>query len=280
MKRIALQVPYNEKFYNSLPLISQTGFKYVALGFGSSKCFHAENWKNEIKKIIDALQKNNLKCIQTHAPYFDLRISAEQKDLLMETAIKRSIEATRLLGANLCAVHPRSVFRNANDLIVDEKKSFCENYKDFKKMIPICEEYNVLLGIENLPHFPGWTPEFFSCHPIDQINLIDSLKSSFVGAVWDTGHSHLMEYDQTSGYKQADAIAMLGNRIKGTHLHNNYGYYDEHFILNKGTIDWAEILKALSKVGYQGDFTLETEPIKDEKYEKWIKECFLSTKIL
>ena len=53
MKRIALQVPYNEKFYNSLPLISQTGFKYVALGFGSSKCFHAENWKNEIKKIID-----------------------------------------------------------------------------------------------------------------------------------------------------------------------------------------------------------------------------------
>ena len=103
-------------------------------------------------RIKEAIEQNGLVCIQTHAPYYDLLISAEVKDADMEKALARCIEGTRILGTGICAFHPRSVIVNDE---VDEERSFEENYKDFGKLIKTSEENGIKLGIENLPMFPG-----------------------------------------------------------------------------------------------------------------------------
>lgn len=271
MNKIAIQIQHDSNFYDVIKEIAEVGFKFIAVGFGSSKCFHNDGWKNEILRIKEAIEQNGLECIQTHAPYYDLLISAEVKDADTEKALARCIEGSRILGADICAFHPRSVIVNDE---VDEERSFEENYKDFGKLLKAGEENGVKLGIENLPMFPGLKQEFYSCHVNDHIKLIDSFNSRFVCGIWDFGHSHLMRYNEPA------AIAEMGRRIEGTHVHNNHADNDWHLLPNDGTIDWAADLSALYNAGYKGYLTLEVNYVYDENFNRWCNDCYNSIKVL
>ena len=69
MNKIAIQIQHDSNFYDVIKEIAEVGFKFIAVGFGSSKCFHNDGWKNEILRIKEAIEQNGLECIQTHAPY-------------------------------------------------------------------------------------------------------------------------------------------------------------------------------------------------------------------
>lgn len=61
------------------------------------------DWKSHVEEIGEVFAKNGLTCVQTHAPYYSLLVSAEKRTEEMETALLRSMEATKLLGAERCA---------------------------------------------------------------------------------------------------------------------------------------------------------------------------------
>ena len=218
------------------------------------------NYQKEIDVIASELEKNNLKCIMTHTPYYDLRISAEIIDENMEKALLRCMKATTYLGAKISAIHPRSVFLGNSpydesvlpyEESVDTKKSFELNYK---YMLPLAEEIakgGGMLGVENLMQYPRWKVPFYSCNTKDHVRLVDSLKDFNACAIWDFGHSNLVRHDRSN------AIRELGSRIKGTHLHNNFSMDDEHLPPSIGNIDWNSTLSALKEQGYNGYLTLE-----------------------
>ena len=82
--------------------------------------------------------------------------------------------------------------------------------------------------------------------------MCDSFHTDHVGICWDTGHARLNNDDQ------AACISFLGDRIKCTHIHNNWGVRDDHAPPVYGDIEWDKVMSAFAGIGYQGPLTLET----------------------
>jgi sugar phosphate isomerase/epimerase len=181
----------------------------------------------------------------------------------MEEGLLRSIEATKMLGGEICATHPRSFFINGEltHNSVDEKQSLRVNLENYKPLVEAAEKYGVLLGVENLMRYSSWRVPFYSFQVKDQIELIDKLNSPNVCAVWDFGHANLID----GGYDQAESIKALGNRIKGTHVHNNDGRQDLHLppftpdisACAERVVDWDKTLGEFRDFGYGGYLTQE-----------------------
>ena len=93
---------------------------------------------------------------------------------------------------------------------------------------------------------------FYTSDYVELCDLTDSFKSDKVSVCWDTGHANLMAFDQPQ------AIRYVGNRIKCTHIHNNFKDSDSHFPPETGNIDWEKVMAAFKDIGYEGPFTLET----------------------
>ncbi len=251
--------------------LHNAGFKYVAVGFGSSKDLFDGDWEKRIEEIKGLMNKYSLECIQTHLPYYDLRISSEIIDDKMEDAIKKCIKATNMLGAKWTAMHPRSSY----DHNFSHSRAMTDNCKCLDEYLQVCEDTGVGIALENLPIFPGasgW--HFFSSHFEDICEIVDKYNSEYLGICWDTGHAHLTRLDQ------AQALEYIGKRLKITHVHSNYDDNDNHTIPTLGTIKWESIMPAFKKIGYEGPLTLELEYKIDPTIESYMKYCYDSVSYL
>lgn len=232
----------------ALTLTKKAGFSHVSMGFGSSKLFHSGKWESEILRIKDIIDELGLKCLQTHLPYYDLLLSSETTDNEMETAIKRCIKASGMLGANYCVHHPRSAISNDFSRI----KSLHNNIEFIKQYIPVAQEANVIVALENMPIFMTelrW--RFYPWNADDLCELIDNLNSANIGACWDFGHGH------TARVGQKTSLETLGSRLVCTHIHDNFGDDDQHLIPTFGEIEWDKTMPILKDIGYSGPLTLE-----------------------
>lgn len=264
-RKIAIQLRNNEPWIEMCGMMHRAGFKYVAMSFGDDEGhLLSDNWREYIEDMARTFAENDLKCIMTHAPYYSLWISAEQRDEKMELSMLRAIEATKILGAEICAVHPRSFLIPGVSPAesCDRDRSFKENLISLKPLVKACEEFGVKLGIENLMRYPDpQFPHFYSYIVEDQIELIDSLASDSVCGVWDFGHANLCDEDHS------ERIRKLGSRIMGTHVHNNDAVNDNHYppfypvassYYVRRSVDWNAVMAALKDTGFGGYLTLET----------------------
>jgi len=259
-KKVALQIQHDRNWQKMLEISAKNGFQYVSMGFGSSKCFHHDDWAEKTVKIKTALDALGLRCVMTHAPYYDLRISADFLDDAMETALLRCVKATSMLGGEIMAIHPRGYYRDEgpvpeNGFYGNGKEIPEESFRyNVQNLTPLVEEAircGCRVGVENLPVFPGWAMTFCSNFPDIHRRLIDALDPAGVCGVWDFGHSYLANADS------AAVLASFGSRICGTHVHDNDHTGDHHWTPLTGTIDWPAEMAALAGNGYGGYLTME-----------------------
>ncbi len=250
---------------------AETGYKYISLGFGSSKIFHENDWENRIEKFCLLMKKYNLECVQTHLPYYDLRISSEIIDEKTETAIHRCIKATSMLGAGWTAMHLRSSF----DHNFSEKRAYYDNMKCLEKYMKTAADAHVGIGLENLPIFPS-APQwrFYSSHYEDICGIADEFANNNIGICWDFGHAHLTRLDQVQ------ALEYVGDRLKITHIHDNFQNNDDHLIPTIGNTDWKRIMPVLNEISYKGPLTLEINYNIDSTTESFINYSFSAVKFL
>lgn len=74
----------------------------------------------------------------------------------------------------------------------------------------------------------------------------------------------------------AEALAALGNRVKTLHISDNDGVKERHWLPGEGKIDFAAVISALEKTGYEGRFNYEvlgkyTPYQVKENYQKLFK---------
>ena len=263
-RKVALQLRSNEPWKEIAEMMHRAGFKYVAMAFGDDEGhLLSDNWREYIEDMARVFAENDLKCVMTHAPYYSLLISAEQRDEKMELMMLRCIEATKMLGAEICVVHPRSFLIPGVPPVesCDRQRSLEENLIAFKPLVEACERFGVKLGIENLMKYPTpGLPPFYSYLVEDHIELIDRLNSKNVCGVWDFGHANLCDEDHPT------RIRKLGNRIMGTHVHNNDAVNDNHYppfypaptsYYVRRSVDWKSVMAALKDTGFDGYLTLE-----------------------
>lgn len=252
----AIQIPYDELFELKCMLASEAGFRHISVNFNDMKDYSEVAWERAPQHISDILCKNSLSCVQTHLPYYDLRISAEKLDDEFEHRIIKSIETGGKIGAKWNVYHPRSAITDG----FRTKAALEINKRVISGYIEVAEQFQTGIALENLPIFL-FAPvmPFYTSNYEDLCDLHDAFHSPSVSVCWDTGHANLLHFDQ------ANAIRFIGNRIKCTHIHNNGAINDDHNPPDKGNIPWEKVMAAFHDVQYAGPFTLEIRsPQQDE----------------
>jgi len=116
----------------------------------------------------------------------------------------------------------------------------------------IMNEFGVTACLENMPSFKymlGRTAK-------EMFDLVDGTDMKIC---YDIGHAN------TTG--QIDEILdMLGDRIGNIHIHDNNGENDDHMTIGDGNIDFAPILKKLSK--YKGKYVIESRSLESAVVSK------------
>jgi sugar phosphate isomerase/epimerase len=129
----------------------------------------------------------------------------------------------------------------------------------YRSLIPLCKEYNVKVGIENMfqRELLRGQLSFDTCNQIPEfVRYIDTLDSEYMVACLDIGHVGLPVRDDEAW----DFIRALGHdRLQSLHVHDNNYRSDSHSLPYFGKIDWNEVTKALGEIDYQGHFTYEID---------------------
>jgi hexulose-6-phosphate isomerase len=118
-----------------------------------------------------------------------------------------------------------------------------------EKILPLAQELKVVIGMEEV-----WNK--FLLSPLEMARYVDEFASPYVKAYLDVGNMLFYGYPQ-------DWIRTLGKRIHRVHikdfkLDREKGQF---FWMNlgEGDVDWPEVRKAFSEVGYEGWVTTEID---------------------
>ena len=134
------------------------------------------------------------------------------------------------------------------------------NAESFQRLSDVSGKFGIRIAIENLIDGKISGRRMFGAHPVDLEMLLAKVPE--LGLNLDTAHAHAQHLDLPT------LIHHCGQRLHGLHVSDNHGeLHDKHLIPGKGTINWSEVIAALKKVGYQGDFHLELPHERDDSIE-------------
>lgn len=244
----AIQIAYDEQFEKKCRLAAEVGFRSISVNFNDSPTPTDAFYDAATDRISDILQRCGLQAVQSHLYYYYPLLSADKIEDALEHRVLREIEVSGKIGAPWCVWHPR--YYKSGDFATgeyDEELTFHYNHQTVPRYLEQAARFGTGVALENL--FGNMI--YGGIETLAR--LCDSFDAENIGICWDTGHANQLEIDQDA------AIRFLGDRIKCTHIHNNFKKRgDYHLPPETGDIDWAAVLGAFKAIGYDGPFTLET----------------------
>jgi sugar phosphate isomerase/epimerase len=226
-----------------------------------------DNWEEEVDKIGNEAAKLGIEFSQSHIPYYNLDQVDEylvnpELHAWFEEMCLRAYHASAMLGVKWAAAHGFT----ATEENCTHKASKQKNHDYFGPYIEVAKKLGLGIAIENMCDFHGSIiPRRYTATYEELVDLVDSFNDPSVGICWDFGHANVMEYDQ------CEAIRYIGKRLKATHVNDNFGLLDIHTLPFAGKIEWEGIMKTLTEIGYEGDFTYEIHGFVD-RMPKELKE--------
>ncbi len=114
------------------------------------------------------------------------------------------------------------------------------------KAVHTAEEYDVILGIENV-----WNRFLYS--PLEFRRFIEEINHSYVKVYFDVGNIHFLGFPQ-------QWIRHLSDLIVCIHVKDFLRAEREFKPLLEGDVPWPEVMRALREVGYDGFLNVEVSP--------------------
>src|SRR3954447_5122440 len=155
-----------------------------------------------------------------------------------------SIRNAHLWGADTVLIVPAVVNGDTS-----YRDAYTRSQQSIRNLLPLAQDLKVIIAIEEV-----WNK--FLLSPLEFSRYVDEFKSPWVRAYFDVGNIVFYGYPQ-------DWIRTLGGRIVKVHLKDfrldrpNGKFYWKN--LGEGDIDWQEVRKAFSEIGYNGYVTVEIE---------------------
>ncbi|WP_066189726.1 MULTISPECIES: sugar phosphate isomerase/epimerase family protein [Gracilibacillus] len=160
--------------------------------------------------------------------------------------IEKQIELAAAMDIDTVLVVPGSV---SEDVSYDQ--CYQRSQAELKKILPIAEQHQVHIGIENV-----WNK--FLLSPMEMARYVDELDSEYIGVYLDIGN--VLQF----GYPE-QWIRILDQRIRKVHVkdfNTATGNITGFVHLLAGDVNWKEVSKALKEIGYDGPVTAELSPYK------------------
>ena len=159
--------------------------------------------------------------------------------------VKRAIEVAEMIPIRSVAIHLGNRGDQWNTRALENSLSAIEHLKAFAHPL------GVKLHVENI--------ENEVTEPEHLLEILRVGHFDTVGVCLDLGHAHI-----SPGIEEA--FALLKDRIREVHLHDNHGQKDEHLWPGSGTMDWTKIMLLLGDLKQPpvGVLEITHEPQEEE----------------
>lgn len=212
------------------------------LDIDAFECYHSLAWDRD--RVLEvALESPNVEFWSAHAPYGLYCDPSSPIERAREGALAGAldtIEVARRLGANVVVVHP------GISVEYDAPRTTRIGWVAdvLRQAADAAAEHRLRVAVEPMPRDEiGNTLD-------EVLDIIDLIDRPNVGVNFDV--NHLFPPEAIPGM-----IRRAGSRILNVHISDQDGT-ERHWLPFMGTMDWAEVLKALIEVGYSGPLVYET----------------------
>lgn len=133
-----------------------------------------------------------------------------------------------------------------------------QGLKSMGKLVQVAEKLQITIAIENTRR-----SDYISY-------VLRSIQSNYLGFCFDSSHHRLTNKENYQLLKD------YGDRLVATHISDNDGIEDRHWLPGNGIIDWAEVSRYFPKA-YDGCLTLEVCPTVEERKaspQEFLKEAY------
>ena len=218
--------------------LEQTGNVPELINDGDTwKCL-AEDWGNAAKKAGVTFKVSHGPCLDDPVP-FD---SEEYK--IKIRALRRSIEICNMLDIERIVIH------SCYDKAFSKEELYGYNKRFYSDLLETAEKYNIMILTENLPD-----NAFRFSTGREKRDFLDYMNHPLLGACWDTAHGNIDSVARKIG--QYENIVILGDKLKGLHIADNFGDCHHHTWPFAGNINFDSVMQGLLDVKYDGYFTFE-----------------------
>lgn len=234
---------------------AQGGYTVLDVNFceamNPSSRLRSDDWETYVEELASIGRGFGIEFTQSHLPYYDIfGPNSDDKTLLMEELIRRSIIASGMLGVKWAVTHPGTVYTAGHDA----HASLEQNLIYYRRHLKTAVEAGVGIALENdFEYRSAPYQRIFAASVEELCALCDAFSSSHMGICYDFGHANL-----TGGFHRQN-LALIGKRLKAVHVQDNDGTKDQHLMPFFGEINWAEAMEGLAECGYDGDLTYEIQ---------------------
>lgn len=175
--------------------------------------------------LLPRLLKDRIGPFSVHGPYQNIDLSSNTLDYEEVKEFYRwTFRLCEKFGSRHCVCHPYAYksITSMSAVEIDTRRELCLN-----RVVEIsreAEKYGVTLLVENMADYDG----LFSQE--DFLNVFGGVKE--LRFLIDTGHANIQRWDIDMMF------GVLGERILGYHLNDNFGDADSHLKVFEGTFDW------------------------------------------
>lgn len=195
---------------------------------------------------IDLAEKlNQLPCqYSVHPPQFDLNLSSNWQAIRDAAVIeyKKAIRFAGDIDASHIVIDPGH--RQLSLTPLEDARETAK--KGIEALLVDAESCNVPIGIENGP-----IARKLLFNEEEFVTFVQSFNHSMVGAVLDTGHARLANWEINR------VIRSLDSSLLAVHLNDTSGRVDNHLPLGKGVIEWKHVFHEMNQLNSSPDLVLE-----------------------
>jgi L-ribulose-5-phosphate 3-epimerase len=200
----------------------------------------------EAAEILEASKKTSLRIHSVmNSEHWRSPLSSSDPDVVGRSVkgMETSLRNAKLWGADTVLLVPAVV-----DASTSYKDAWTRSQRVIReRLMPMARELKVVIAVEEV-----WNK--FLLSPLEFARYVDEFESPLVRAYFDVGNVVIFAFPQ-------DWIRTLGSRIVKVHLKDfNFDRSNGRFTwknIGEGDIDWPEVRRALSEVGYSGYVTTE-----------------------
>lgn len=203
----------------------------------------ADGWKPQVEQAKAIANEIGICFELCHLPFFfiDPLRNAAAFDAFC-AKMHHGIDAAAALGVDFAVLHPSTISLPMKQYDRAAQREFV-----MRHLSPFAEhaaQAGVSLALENMRIAPSVMATHRYCQEPDELcEVADALG---IGVCWDFGHAN------TVGFKQSEALAYIGKRLKVLHVNDNDGIEDEHLPPFLGTINWRDAMHGLALAEFDG----------------------------
>lgn len=237
----------SEYIRGNLKFMKDAGFDVANIGTGLLVPTTGQ-WQPIVEQAQKDAAELSIPFSDCHLPYFNIKVNTDPDYAeLCSQKMHTAIDIAKALHVRTAVLHPNCT--TVTMRAFDRKEAYDVAMAHLSPFAEYAAKVGLNIVIENTRLIPGIRQSHRFCQgPEELCEVADALG---FGVCWDFGHANL------AGFKQSEALAYVGKRLKAIHVHDNNGTDDDHIAPFMGNVDWKDAMHGLALAEFDGPLNYE-----------------------